>query len=70
VTRTLPFAVVIPIASGSDRDVIEIDDCREVVGDWPEVIEPCDKSPDGQCVYGWPDDRACKYCGRLSGLDE
>lgn len=50
-------------------DVIEIDDAREAVGDWPEIDTPCDRSPAGQCVYVYPDYRLCIYCDKPSGLD-
>jgi hypothetical protein len=70
-TRTLPFALAVPVASGSDPDVIEIDDCIQVYGDWPEIDTPCEASPVDQCEYSAVDNfRRCIYCGRESGLDE
>jgi hypothetical protein len=70
--KTLPLRkLVVPIASGSDPDVIEIDDCSNAVGDFPEIDTPCDLSPSGQCVYSWRDHfRACIHCKQESGLDE
>ena len=64
-------------AAGSDPDVIEIDDCREVYLDpgidqdeLGNVFCPCDKSPSGQCEYDSTDricfDR-CIHCRRITG---
>lgn len=74
---TLPFrAVTIPLHSGSDPDVVGIDDCREAIGewpdgDWPEIETPCEDpdNPSGQCSYnavGLEPDR-CLYCGKRTG---
>lgn len=71
--QTIKFrAVEIPINSGSDPDIIEIDDCTEALGDWPDITEPCtsNESPAGQCEYSFKDEfTRCLYCGRASGLD-
>lgn len=73
-SRTIP-KLIVPIASGSEPQVIEIDDCREVYGDqdhddFGTVFEPCDASPSGQCEYDSTDrfyfDR-CIHCKRITG---
>jgi|GEM_PF-6167588 len=68
-TRTL----TIPLSSGSEP---EIEDCTEAVGssfDFDDVtgdpIEPCAKSPSGQCEYSIADNfRRCVHCKQESGL--
>ncbi len=66
-----PSKLTIPIANGSDPQVMEIEDCTESVGDFPEIETPCDLSPSGQCEYSWRDNfRACIHCRKTSGLDE
>jgi hypothetical protein len=70
-TRTLPLTLAVPVASGSDPDVIEIEDAINVYGDFPEIDTPCDASPVDQCEYSITDNfRRCIYCGKTSGLDE
>lgn len=69
--KSNPIAVVIPIANGSDPELIEIEDCHEVYGDWPEVDTPCEdpRAPAGQCHFnavGMEPDR-CLYCGKRTG---
>ena len=72
--RTIPLAVVVPIRRGSDPDVIEIDDCREVYGDsldlFPAIEDHCHRSPHGQHSYCGLRGEVCFYCGKPSGLDE
>lgn len=41
-----------------------IDDATEVYGDWPDVVEPCSKSPSRVCEYSVQDPDHCKHCGR------
>lgn len=71
--RILPFALVVPLSSGSDPDVIAIDEDREVYGDWPEIDTPCDDdaNPGDQCVYNaelpFPEHHRCVYCKRMTG---
>lgn len=69
---TKPAAVVIPIANGSEPEILELDDLTEVYGvDFPEIDTPCDLSPSGQCEYSWRDNfRVCIHCRKPSGLDE
>ena len=69
-SRTLPFAVTIPISRSPDPDVIDIDDSREAVGEWPDHTEPCPALPArGQCQYSWRDDyTSCIHCKQESGL--
>jgi hypothetical protein len=66
-----PLAVVIPIANGSEPEILELDDLTEVYGDWPEVDTPCENpdAPGGQCHFnavGLEPDR-CLYCGKITG---
>ncbi len=62
--------LTIPIANGSEP-AVEIEDCDNAVGDFPEIETPCDLSPSGQCEYSWRDNfRACIHCRKTSGLDE
>lgn len=51
-------------------DPESIDDCSEVYGDdFPEVTEPCEKSPTRQCVYSGLDNwTRCIHCRCESGL--
>lgn len=44
--------------------VVDIEDCTEVYGEWPDVQEPCDFSPSGQCEYASSDYDTCIHCGR------
>lgn len=68
---TKPRALTLPISSGSDPDVIEMEDCTEAVGDFPEIDTPCPRAPAGQCEYSMRDGfRRCMHCGQPSGLDE
>lgn len=61
----------VPLASGTDPDVIDIDDGREAVGDWPLIEETCPRAPAGQCEYSHHDKwTRCIHCGRPSGFDE
>lgn len=72
-SRTIPFRrISIDTAAGSEP-AIDIDDCSEAVGDWPEIDTPCDdaENPGDQCVYNAelpaPDYRRCLYCKKLTG---
>lgn len=66
--------LTIPIANGSDPEVIDIEDrgspSLAYGEDFPEIDTPCDYSPTGQCEYGGPNDRECKWCRKPSGLDQ
>lgn len=70
--------LTVAIANGSEpvvQPVIDMEDCTEVYGDnviqmFPEIEEPCEYSPTGQCEYGGPQDRECKWCRKPSGLDQ
>lgn len=70
--KTLPIALAVPIHSGSDPDVIELEDCHQVYADdFPEIDTPCDaeENPSGQCVFNSlaiEHDR-CIYCGKRTG---
>ena len=69
--RTLPLALVVPIASGSDPDVIEIED-KDDPNFLDEMFEQCPAREEGkQCIYNWRTNfRDCVYCRRKTGLDE
>lgn len=66
--RTLPLlAVTVSTRAGSDPDVI--DASHDVYGDWPDIVEACDKSPTGQCQYSSADGhRNCIHCGEGDGV--
>lgn len=67
-----PAAIVIPIANGSEPELLELDDLTEVYCDSvDEVDTPCDLSPSGQCEYSWRDDfKVCIHCRKTSGAEE
>jgi len=67
--------IQIPIASGSEPELIEIDDARKAAGVEPETdefaypIEVCNLNPTGYCEYSMADNfRCCIHCGRKSEL--
>lgn len=75
-TQSKPLAVVIPIANGSEPQILEIEDCTEVYGDnvvdlFPEVFIDCENpdAPSGQCHYNPAslEPTRCLYCGKLTG---
>lgn len=73
-SRIIPLRkLVVPMSSGSDPDVIDMEDCTEAVGDWPEIDTPCDddSNPGDQCIYNaelpYPEHRRCRYCKKLTG---
>lgn len=69
--------LMVPTHSGSDPDVIEIDDAKNVYGDcevddFGSLTEPClsSRNPAGQCQYSWHDKwTRCIHCGQPSELD-
>ena len=71
-------AIEIQLHSGSDPELIEIDDATEAIGVEPDVddmdefaypIEVCDLNPCGYCEYSMADGfRRCIHCGRKSEL--
>lgn len=74
--HTLPLALVVPTHSGSDPDVLEMEDCTEVYGDnimemFPEIDTPCENplAPGGQCHFNAValDPTICLYCGKRTG---
>lgn len=74
-SKTLPLALVVSVSSGSDPDVIEIEDCVNVYGDsldlFPMVERWCESpnAPAGQCEFNavaLEHDR-CLYCGKRTG---
>ena len=69
-----PVLAYEPVSEAKPADIIDLDDCREVYLDsldlFPFIEERCDYSPSGQCEYGGPQDRECKWCRRPSGLDK
>lgn len=53
--------------AGTDPD--EIDAATEAVGDWPDIFEPCQLSPVGQCQYSHHDGyEFCIHCGKGDGV--
>lgn len=55
--------VFVPIASGSEPDLVEIDDCDEAVGDFDDC-NICADSPHGQHEFTAADQfRFCIHCG-------
>lgn len=77
---TKPVAVVVPLAAGSDPEVIEHDDigdCTLAVGadlevdDFGEIIVFCESpdAPGGTCEYNGValDPTRCKHCGKRTG---
>jgi hypothetical protein len=71
----MPRSLTVPISSGSDPDLIEIDDAQEAIGVEPELdefsypIEVCDLNPSGYCEYSMADRfTRCIHCGRKSEL--
>lgn len=73
VTRNLPLALAIPVSSGSDPDVIEIEDASEVYGDdFPEIDDLCPKNHfTRQHEYSktYFNFGRCVHCHQPSGLD-
>lgn len=69
--RTIPLLQVkqasVSTRAGTDPD--DLDVCTEAHGHWPDIIEPCAASPNGQCQYSSEDNyEACIHCGKLDGV--
>lgn len=64
--QTIPFLPLFMLIKG------DVDDGKpsHVYADgWPEIGEPCDASPVGQCQYSWHDGYTrCIHCKQESGL--
>ena len=58
--------------AGAEPTVMEIDDCSESVGDWPEIEDSCPNNrATGQHEYSrdYYDFGRCIHCHEPSGLD-
>jgi hypothetical protein len=71
----MPRALTIPIASGSEPELIDIDDASEAIGVEPETdefsypVEVWNLNPTGYCEYSMADHfTRCIHCGRKSEL--
>jgi hypothetical protein len=73
---TKPLALIVPVSSGSEPEILELEDCHQVYGDnieqlFPEIDTPCEHpdAPAGQCHFnavGLEPER-CLYCGKRTG---
>lgn len=66
-------SISIPTGAGSEPELIDIDDATEAIGvepdidDFGDIIEPCEKNPNGHCEYSMADGfTRCVHCGRKS----
>lgn len=61
----------IAIANGSEPEVLDLEDCTEVYGDWPEIFVECENpdAPAGQCHFNAVglEPTRCLYCRKLTG---